>query len=62
MSKLTKVQVSVRSIQREISKAEKKLRALRRRIHSKAGKKQIDCELRLLNEAKAVIPIHCFAR
>jgi hypothetical protein len=61
MSKLTKVQVSVRSIQKEISKAEKKLRTLRRRV-KKADKKKIDCELSLLKEAKAAIPLYCFAR
>ncbi len=58
---MSSVQVSVRSIRKEIAKAERELRALRRRV-GKAKKQKIDCELRLLSVAKAVIPIGCFAR
>jgi len=56
---VNKVQVSVRSIRNEISKVEGKLRALRSRV-GKADKKKIDLELRLLRNAKAVIPNYCF--
>jgi hypothetical protein len=56
---MDKVQASVRSIRSEISKAEKKLRVLRSRV-GKAEKKKINLELRLLGQAKAVIPTHCF--
>ncbi|MGB0036449.1 MAG: hypothetical protein WBP79_13350 [Candidatus Acidiferrales bacterium] len=58
---MAKYKVTLRPITKEIAKAKKKLKAIRRRVTRRA-QNQIDLELRSLERANRIVLIHCYVR
>jgi hypothetical protein len=57
-NRMAKISFTLKNITRDIEKAEKKLRALRRKV-DKADVKKIDLNLRGLKEARAILAHIC---
>jgi hypothetical protein len=55
---MAKIRFTLKNITREIRKAEKKLRAIRRKV-IKADQRRINLQLRSLNKCYATIARHC---